>query len=158
MKLRELLNNVNEVLSENMFDRIIIREPEVAGIIDNILGLSINLLNRKIISNKFISIEIWGIEFELERWEILNKSTYVSIKVNKNYTDKLDIEIEDVRTQYKEIRKQQQELKKAKNLNNVNKFKNLLSSHGLTVDQFAEINDKFEELEWEEKRILFDIV
>jgi hypothetical protein len=160
MKLVEVLEIANAVLEGNLEEKVIIREPEIGDILEEILGLgasSLSLSNKKIISSKNVSIEILGIKFILERCKIKNEFTYTNIQVDENYSDKLLLEMEELKMEFTEIIKQRQELKKTKSLKNVDNFKKILSTYGITSDQFAEINYEFNELGWEEKRMLFGI-
>lgn len=177
MKLNELLEKLNNIFDENMkkevikisdynykYDeekgRTVINEYKIQDIISSIADIS----GFHVAITKSVNLEMLGLKFKLKRkksglksdWNYSDKMTYVSIEIEDQYSDKLDIELEQLQADYKNSIVQNREAEKNRNIEKVNNFKKLLKEYGLTPEQFKMLDNEFEMLNFTEKRLLYN--
>lgn len=177
MKLNELLEKVNNILDENLKRKIIntsdygykydeengrkvyddYRFKDLICELSDIGSLYVNI-------TKAVNLEMLGITFKLKRkksgmksnYNYSDRMTYSEIIINDAYTNKLDLELEQIQADYKNSIVQNREAEKNRNIEKVDNFKKLLSEYGLNVEQFKMLNNEFEMLNFTEKRLLYN--
>jgi hypothetical protein len=171
MILRELINNVNEILSENLKKNIVntanygykydqengrkiyesYRFKDLICELSNISSLYMNI-------TKSVNFEFLGIEFKLKRKKsgmyYPNRMTYSEMVIDEKYNNKLDMDLKQLQEDYKESLRQEIKEKDSVEKNNVENFIKKLSDFGMTINQFKELNNNYDNLTWGEKTIL----
>lgn len=167
MLLRELLYTINKTLSENMEKEVIrvgYRDYDMIKGRQVFQAIDIERLVQEITSTKgFIYIDravnmtYLGIKFRLKRERsglYNNDLTYTQINIEKEYEDKLDIDIKTIKNEYIESKKKIIEERDEKRLKNVTEFKSELAKHNINLRDFLFLEAKYKALTYAELDML----
>lgn len=167
MLLRELLNAINKTLSENMekevirvgyrdYDMIRGRQRFEENDIERLVQ-EITSTEEFVYIDRAVNMTFLGIKFRLkrERSGLYNNAlTYTQINIEKEYEDKLDINIEELKNEYIESKKRIMEERDKKRLKNVTEFKSELKRHNISLRDFLSLEERYASLTREEKYML----
>ena len=176
MKLREMLEKINTILSENMkkeviqtsdygykYDEVngrkVIHDMNIKSFICEESGIGSLYVN----INKAVNLDFLGIKFKLKRkksglkssYDYTDRLTYSEIIINKEFEDKLDIELDQLHIDYRNDIQKEYRKTEERQLSNINKFKDSLKGLNMTVEQFKELREQYELLSYFEKDLLF---
>ena len=177
MKLKEVLEQVNNILKENLekpvielggykeeYDfkngRIIYDDIRLEKLLRNEFNLSyISISN----SNEFKYAEIKFIIKKKKSGiisDFTNKMTYSEITIKDDYIDYLNKEIEEIEHEYKIKIEQNRENQKKKNLEDINSFELELKKYNMSLEEFKNLMSKYNTLpyEYKNKDIILNII